>query len=408
MGANLTTTDAILKNRYEGPLGDLINKSHPLLERLKPTTEEWEGRKLVYAVDVRRNLSARAMADNGYLPVAGSVTTANAEVNAKKVAGRMEITGELIDASATNKGAFVAGLQHELDGLQESCEDTLHRTLYGNKVSISGDYPTGVITQINGGATNVTQTVDDNRWLLVGRTYIIGTASEIAGGTADVRTVASKSGTTSVTFTSSVTAADNDIICEGDTLDYAYGREPAGLEFMVDNQDDNYLALDTGDYPEWAASVLSNSGTARPLTLDLMHLLYDTITDTSGKEPDFLLMHRSMRRQYVKLLEQDVRFDAGKLGGGWSMLTYSNGSKPVDVFVDQKCTYGTVYMLNVASMNLAVRSPWKFMSRDGAVLNRILNKDAYEASFTWSGNLATRNRSRQGKIKDLTYSLTGV
>lgn len=407
-----TTSDstglgAILKDEYETELGELINKSHPLLQKVKKSAKKFEGRRLAIAVNVGRNPSARGMTEGDYLPVAGNKSWVDAYVSAKKVAGRIQLTEDLIEASATKAGAFVEALGDEIDGLRESCEDTLHRQLYGNKVSISGAYPTGVITQVNGTVNNAAVVVDDNRWLTVGRTYRIGTAAELGGtGTPATGTVASKSGTTNVTFSAAVDVVDNDIIADGDSLGNSYDAEIHGLEHMVDDADDDYESVNTGTYTDWKALVHGNSGVGRALTLDLMHALFDTVADTNGSEPDFLLAHRSLRRKYIGLLQADVRFDAKQLDGGWTSLTYSNGSKPIPLEVDQKCTYGKIYMLNTKSIKLAERQPWRFMNKDGAILRAVANKADYEAAFTWSGNLFTTSRNKHGVLEDLNYSLT--
>lgn len=409
MSATTTTLDGILKDRYEGPMGDTINRSHVLLEKLMPKAMEFSGRKLVYSVNLGRNPTARSHAEGAALPVAGNSTADDASVYAKKVSGRMEITEDLINASQGTDGAFVPALKHQLDQLRESCQNTLHRQLYGKKLSVSGSYPTGIITQVDGTVNNATIVVDDNRWFVVGRTYRIGTAAELGGtGTPETGTVASKSGTTGVTFTAAVDVVDNDYIAEGDSLGNAYDAEIHGLEFMVDDADDNYEGIDTGNYPQWAATVNGNSGTARALSLELMALTYDTIADTSGYEPDFILMHRSARRRYASLLQNDVRFDAGKLEGGWSDLSFSNGTKPSPVVVDNACTYGKVYFLSLKDLEIVQRSPWKFLNRAGSVLRQKSDYDIWEATFGWSGNLATRNRNRHGVLEDISVSQTGV
>lgn len=406
MASTTTTLDAILKDRYEGPMGDAINKSHPLLEKLKPREHKWSGRKLVYSVALGRNMSPRSHAENTALPVAGSAAVDDTAIYAKKISGRMSLTEDLINAANGGDASFVPALKFELDQLTESCSHELSRQLYGNKLLVSSAYPTGILTQVNGTVNDATIVVDDNRWLEVGKTYRIGTTAELASTTSATGTVLSKSGTTGVTFTAAVDVVDNDYIVQGDSLGNSYDAEISGLEFMVDDANDNFEGINTGTYTNWKSTVIGNSGTARALTLELMAVTYDTIQNTSGYEPDFILMHNSARRRYVTLLQSDVRFDAGKFEGGWSKLSFSNGSRPTQVETDVSCTYGKIYMLNSKELELAARTPWKFLDRAGAVLRQVENYDTWEATYTWAGQLTTRNRNRHGVLEDLTVSQT--
>jgi hypothetical protein len=49
-------------------------------------------------------------------------------------------------------------------------------------------------------------------------------------------------------------------------------------------------------------------------------------------------------------------------------------------------------------------SDWEWMQEDGSVLNRVANKDAYEATMFIYHQLTTDQRNAHGVIEDLTES----
>lgn len=410
-----TEADYILKECYEGMVVSQFNTSHKFLEMIEKDPTEWSGRRVVIALDIGRNPTARSFGENTSMPESDTTDGVDAYITASKIGGRFEITEDQIQASKNNRGAFVSVLEHQLKSLRETCRNTQHRQLFGNKISISGAYPTGIITQVNGGTSSATTAVlDDVRFIQKRKKYHIGTASEITGGTADiVKVTAINTSTKTVTFSAAVTLADNDIVAEGDngaTSAYGYGREMNGLAFAVSDSDDNFQGVDTDPAafgPEWS-SYVAGSGTLRNLSLELMNTVYDNVSDNSGSEPDLLCMHSSMLRQYELLLTPFTRFEAQKLEGGRKVITYANGAKVTPIEVDRYCTLGTIYFLNTQDFKMYERKPWGLLERSGSMLRQVADKENWEVALTWAGNLGLKKRVSQGRLDDLNYNLSGV
>lgn len=400
----MTTADAILKDFYSGPMESIINQSHPLYDATAKGTESYLGRQVKFPVQLRRPMNVGSR--SSYVPEANATTVEDASVSAKKHYARIQLSGEVIAAATgNNTGAFLSAVEMETKANAEALADDLNRQCYGFVNSVNNN--TGVLTQVNGtvGAAT-TVTCDSNRYLYPGTRIWIGTAAEITGGTADKVTVLTQSTNGTDITIASTTVADNDLIVRGDSLESAYTAEIAGLNFAISTADDNFQGIDTGDYPEWKGIVNSNSGVARNLDLRLMNLVIDDLYDSSGKRPDFLIMHSSIRREYVDLLTPDVRYQPQKLEGGYETLTFASNGTPMKVHDDKHATYGNIYFLNMSTIKRYELQPFKWQDRTGAIWRPVADKDDWEAIYLGYNNLGYRQRNALAVLKDIDYSLT--
>lgn len=403
----MTTADAYLKDFMKGPVESVLNKSHPLLDVIDKGTDPFRGRDVIFPVTLRRpdGVGFRAT----YLPEAKASASGKCTITAKKMYARIELSGEVMAAAqGDDVGAFQSAARAEIEGAAEATADDLNRACYGFVNSVNNN--TGALTQVNmTGATATSIVTDSNRYLAPGMRVWIGTAAEIAGGTADKVTVLTVSDD-GVTITIASTAvADNDLIVRGDTLDSNYNCELTGLNFAIRDADDNFQGIDTGDYPEWASVVMDNPsspGTTRNLDTRLMHLTCDKLKDVSGRKPNFLLMHSSMRREYADLLTPDTRYVAQKLHGGYETINFASSSTPMSIHDDKHATYGTMFFLNTDTIKKYEMKGAGWEERTGAIWRPVTDKDSFEALYVNYLNIGYRQRNALAKLTDLSYSLT--
>lgn len=405
-----STYDALLKNVYGPGIAAELNTNHPILDNLEDLDTLSEGgRQFIWAVQYDRNKSFRGVSESGTLPTAGASTNVNGIATTVTLAGRIELTKQVMDKSKKgDKSAFAAAMKREMSVLKESAMNDFHRQLWGT--DISGITTTGVLTQVNGGSGPATTiTVDDVSRLETGMPLAIGTAAELGGtGTPAYGTITAINTTTKVvTLDGNVTVVDNDLVVLGESTGNSYGNEIYGLDYIVNDADDNLFSIDTGNYPRWKSTVLDNSGVGRDLTLDLMQQLIDDVARTSGEEGGDLWMSTATRREYIALLLPDVRFQAQQLKGGFSQLTFSGGtSKPTPLYVDWKCPNGKIFYINKSYLKKYVDYDWGFMDEDGRVLRNVANKANFEATFITERNMVTTRRTVHGKLTDINVTLT--
>lgn len=404
-----TTINALLKDFYRGPAQSAINTAHPLLEMIETKgAESFSGKKVVFPVSVARGVGVGSRGDDGTLVTASSDTDVEANVEAKYIDARFAITGAAIAAGSGSKNAFVDVVKRKMDTTIENCKDAVLRQLHGYSDADTGGSVAGILTRTAAtGNAQTTIQVDSTRFIKVGMTVAIGTSADLLAGAADYRTVVTVP--TSTTFTcASVDIVTNDIVCTATAsaaaADVGYGNEMSGLANIV-STGDAIQGISGATYELWNGVVSSNSGVNRPLSLNLMGKVYDDISDSSGLEPDFLLCHNSVKREYIDLLVGDVRYVPLNLKGGHTALSFSHGSKEIPLTSDKYAAYNSMYFLNTKQLKLFKLQDWSWMDKDGAAISRIANKDGYEGTFQLKANLSCLTRNCHGVLKDITATL---
>ena len=424
--------DVVLKEYYEGPVREHLNNSIPILKYVEKSKRKWNGRRVVFPVHLRRNHGVGARSETGTLPAAGRQEYAECRINSKFMYGRIELTGVVIAASQGDKGSFASALRTEVEGLRRDLRVDFNRQVWGNPVASAGGVAagndtlsnnTGVIAQLNGNPDSLADGASQSftfdgpgtRYIKAGQSLSFGTMTGTNQGTVDTAAAARTLTVTSVDTTTTATLknssggaidlADNDVCVLGDSGDNSFNKEITGLSFMVDDADDNLQELDTGNFPEWKASVLDNSGNGnRPLSLELMQLAIDTTDEVAGSEPDLIMGHHSIRREYINLLTSDVRYSPEQLKGGFQKLTYAGGTNPMPIEFDRMAPYNKLFFLNTKDIKMYTMKDWAWADRDGSTFSRKLNSDSWEAFMCWYGNMGLERRFSQTLLADIEVS----
>ena len=418
--------DVVLKEYYEGPVREHLNNSIPILKYVEKSKRKWNGRRVLFPVHLRRNHGVGARGETGTLPTAGRQEYVESKINSKFMYGRIELTGVVIAASQGDKGSFASALRTEVEGLRRDLRVDMNRQVWGNPIADTGGgkLNTGLLAQVNSepastaAQAEVSVTFDNpgTRYLKAGMVLNVGTATGL--GTGDLATGGAKrmevSSITSTTVAvlkninasggAAIDIANNEIAVRGDANDNSFNKEVSGLSFMLSADDDDFQTVDTGDNPEWAANVLDNSAVNRPLSLELMQLAIDTTDEVAGAEPNLIMGHHSIRREYINLLTSDVRYSPEQLRGGFQKLTYAGGTNPMPIEFDRMAPYNKLFFLNTKDIKMYVMKDWAWADRDGSTFSRKLNSDSWEAFMVWYGNMGLERRFSQTLLSDIEVS----
>lgn len=129
----------------------------------------------------------------------------------------------------------------------------------------------------------------------------------------------------------------------------------------------------------------------------------DEVNLASGEDVDLIVVSHAGARAYAATLKSQKRFsNTVELKGGFSAITVQSSRGEVPLWAERDCLDGVAFLLNTACLTHWVMSDWAFMDRDGAVLNRVANTDAYEATLYKYHELGTDARNRHGKLTGLT------
>lgn len=115
-------------------------------------------------------------------------------------------------------------------------------------------------------------------------------------------------------------------------------REMMGMLGMFDDGTliTTFEGVNTTTYPEFVANVLSNSGTNRDLSIDLMLAACDMTSTRSEKTVGRIWLGLGQRRKYFALLSPDVRYAAAEFVGGYETLRFSQDAS-IEMRVDPYC-----------------------------------------------------------------------
>jgi hypothetical protein len=420
MALNLTTAEKILKNLYEAPIREWLEGSTILGSKVKKNRKNFEGLKAIIPVHRGRNVGVGARPEDSALPAAGNQQHSNLEYVVKYQYGTIRLTGPVISASKSNLGSFARGLSNEMTGLMKDCQKDCNRQWWHDGSS--------VLTRCGTTSNSTTVVVESTKFLQVGQAIDVvlltdGTASTGALG----RTVSSIASSTTFVISGAAITTDNTfcIVKSGGRSaanTWATAREMWGLECLVSTGNpgngvtDLIGGLTRTANLDWQSNVFSNSGTARPLTTDLMQQVWDSINANSGEEPDLILTNHACLRRYGALLTPDRRYTGGGLqtyDGGWKGLDF-NGI-PIMADPDASATLtpqtlGAMYFIHTPSFELHVMEDWGWMDKDGAVLSRCVGSagsyvgqsDAYEAALRSYMQLGIDRANTLGKLSDIS------
>ncbi len=317
---------------------------------------------------------------------------------------------------AKDRGAFIRALRPEMDGAVEDAQRDIARQDWGTS---DGRIAECGVTTASTTVTLDAPTLVQLSQLEEGYLIDIGTVASptaVASGRSVV-SVDYTAGTIVISGAAVTTTTAHSILRYGaggasdNTGKMSDGQvEFTGLQHIVD--DDSVLhTLDPAVEPRWKAQVDDNSGTPRNISENLVTKQMMLSDRRSGRPANLLVGSDGVFRAYGNLLiglkrfVEDTILDGGytgvkigaprqgKQGGTRSVLTW-----------DRDAPSNALYGLDTANLHDMVLEDWDWMDKDGAILNRVPNKDAYEATMFSYRDTACTRRNSQWRITALNES----
>jgi hypothetical protein len=403
-----STADAALKEFYLEGIRSVLNSTVFLLTQVEPNSEDIEGRRAVLSINTGRNYGIGARAEGGTLPDAGHQGYSEERVPLKYNYGRIQLTGPVIRSMGSDQGSFTRAITSETQGITRDLRNDVNRQLYG-----TGD---GVIATLNAAASGNTATLATasatnsvKRQLQVGMLIDIGTTANPTA-TATARRITSVN-TTAGTFVfdgAAVAINASDVVSvSGSGGTGAAQKEITGLRKQV-AATGALWNIDPAVVPSWA-SYVDDPGSNRSVTEAMFTKASQQVNINSGEEVNLWVTTDGVMRAYAALLTSLKRYnEPTTLAGGFRALDLSNinqgntGSNTVSMVFDKDCPDSTAFGLTTRRFQWYKMSDWEFMEEDGAVLNRVPNQDAYEATLFIYADLATDGRNAHAKVGSLT------
>jgi hypothetical protein len=417
-GADTTALSGLAKDVFEQGVTEGVNNSFPLAKEFPTEAVDWKGGDgLVWAAHVGRNASPFFAGEDSAYPVATSQQHVKGRIDMRKLIARIRMTEEAMNDLVSSEASFRNGMTDEktrlIDDVAKKEEYSLSNDGRG-VLAQAGTAPQSATTLplINPGG--IVNTNFGNRFIF--KNQILGAVSPQGVLRA-----------TSVTVTG-ITAAGTSVICSPatgsgwlvndyivqmanltttDILDSSYEKAFWGLTALVDDGTfrDLYFGVSRTDYPNLQSYVVAATGA---FSLDLAQRTADVCYEKLGGEIDLLVMHPSVRREYIKLVQDDRRYvgapylmkpDAGTAAMKQGDLTL--GEIPIKAI--RTIGLDQIFYLDTKKSGFKryVAEPGKFMDRDGTVWLRegtgATARHAYEATYFMRKQYFCKNPGYNGR-----------
>jgi len=395
MALDLTTAADVLKTLYVGPAREVFNSSTILLNWLKgngrharkgekPEKIQFEGSKAYIPIHYGRNVGIGARAENSVLPTPGNQQYTHQEYIPKYVYVGIRLTGQVLGAMKSNKGAFIRALDSEMKGAARDGRSELNRIFWHDGSS--------VLTGIPSANSTTTIVCNSTKFLETGMRVKLMVAAD--GTDKGTRTITGFDPTypdtkfVVDTAPSSATAAGDCVIREGNRnvagATYGVALEPWGLEALCAAADPtnagitDYVGAKTRTGNRWhQATVMANGAVLRPLTTKLMQQAWNKSDIERDLLPGLILTDHALLTEYGCLLTPDKRYPSGgqiTLDGGYRGLDF-NGTAVVadkDASLTNNPQYlRRMYFLSGSSLWYIINQDWDWIDDDGAILHRV-------------------------------------
>jgi hypothetical protein len=400
-GALVSTVSNVLKDRYMGPLNRQLNDEVLVFQLLDLDSKsiDLDGNKAVVPLHKGRSAGIGARLEGETLPAAGFQAFDKANFDLTYQYGRAQFTGQAIQKTKTDAGAFIRVMTEELDRLREDLALDMARQVYGDGSARIATIPTG--------AASATQTISsaepvDKGFLYANMIVDVGTLANPDANAAKV--IQSVDGVT-VVFTASFTSVSGDFIFRVlNAADSSVSKELMGLQGIISATTTvGGINPATAGNEYWRAVIDSSGGT---ITLSKMMIEANVLKARGAKPGDQLVLTTDgLSRRLFETAEfkTNVRFvNEMELRAGFTGLKFASGGAIINLVSDRLAPWGQIQFLD--KKNLKVFSPggWQFLDRDGLTIRWVSDQDAYQAVLFRYINLGTGRRNTSGAMTGLT------
>lgn len=440
--AQSETIDAIFKKYYLPAVRDLLNNKKVLSRYIRTNTEDVAGDEAIISVNTGRNEGIGYIDEQGKLPDPGKQQYNTLRYRMRYLYIRILFSGPANSSSKNDRGAFIRVMDGEIKGAARDAQVEQNRVAFGdgsgrlarisavNSTTYTLELPGGFTqnlglgTQyirdgmrvavvrtdgVSGEVASAWATISSNRaYYVINTNYTAGTIqlATTPGGTAAALSPVPSPGSSENWYLFRASEASSSI----QEQDSAIMNEPFGLAAIVDDSNPfggfsggtNYLGgLDASTNAIWRAAVVDNAGTPVAFNMDLFNQGADLVDQAGDGVVELWMTTHGIRRQYVNQLVASKRYvGTMELDGGYKAVTHND--RPV--VVDKDCTRGRIYGLDLNTIMWFMENDYQWMDADGSILQRLLDKDAYQACLYRYNQLGTDARNRNVLIADILDS----
>lgn len=383
---DISAFDAALRIFYLPIIRKQLSEKSILLQNIKRDSKRIDasGKYARLTLNYQWEEGIGARGENVDLPANVDAGYANSDVYMKYVYGRIKVTGPVMAASKDNRGAIARSLSTQMASVTVSMRNDINRQMfsdgYGALALVSGRAGTG--------GTHTTYTVDSTKYIKKGMkldSYTAKSGGSIGANSITVHDVPST--TTFRVAEASYSVGATDYIFREDAID----KEMMGLLGIIDANTYRTtlqsIDRDTGDGNDWWRAGVQASGVDADLKLSDLQDAWTKAEQNDGITK-FIVTTFSLRDAYADLLVSDRRYvNTMDLKGGFKGLAFND----VPIVADKDAITKTMFFVDPSTLSLFMSKDVSWMDDDGHILNRVANRDAFEAVLRIYQNLGVDN-----------------
>lgn len=396
--ADTNALSGLAKDIFEDGVSEGVNNTFPLTKEFPVEEVDYKGglgHKWVHHHG--RNVSPFFAGEDSAYPVAGNQTHSQGRIDIRKMIARIRLTEESMADLVSTEASFRNGMTDEKTRLTDDVARREEQAL--------GMDGRGILALENGSSAaimpldtpgNITGANFGNRFIDVGMILAaINPANGALRSNVKQVTAVASDGTTA-TLSADPSWTDNDYIVHAantsvtSTNDTAYEKAYWGLPALIDDgtNRDNYFGILRSQVLSLQSYVVASVGA---LSVDVAQRTSDVVFQRLGGMINLILMHPDVRREYIKLTDQDRRYSGDKLlspDAGTKAFKQGDltlGEVPVKAI--RTLGLNQVYFMDTEKMGgkRYIAEKGKFMDRDGSVWQRegtgTSARHAYEATY---------------------------
>jgi hypothetical protein len=409
-GVDTTVLSGLEKDVFEKGVSEGVQNKFPLKDFFEAETTDADylgGGGHIWSHHIGRNVSPMFVREGS---AAGAQRHVKGRIDIRKMMARLYMTAEAMEFYTRSEASYANAMVDEktrlVDDIAFREEYALSSDGRGVLALLSDDPATGTDVDVDSPG-NIPGTSFGNRFIT--KDMYIGAVNPATGtlrsGVVKVADVNQDGSDFTADAAVDTAWADNDYLVQAanasvtSVLDTSYEAAFWGLPALIDDgtNRDNYFGINRSDAPSLKSYVVSSAGA---FSLDLAQRTADVVDQKLGGVIDTLVMHHSVRREYIKLLAADRRYSGADLqnpnGGTKAMQQGDLSLGECTVKAIRSVGLAQVYFLDTkkSGFKTYVAEPGKFEDRDGSIWQRDGSGDsarhAFEAWwYSWKQNFCT-------------------
>ncbi|MDD4565733.1 MAG: phage major capsid protein [Eubacteriales bacterium] len=385
--STLTTVAEALKTYYQGPITKQLNeKSGPLYAALKKKDKTAVGNLFKFPLQYGRHGGIGARGENDDLPTPSARKHKMGEASVKNLYARIALTDKLLKGSKDNRMAFVDELTEQMANITVDANDMIRRNFCNDHSGTMG------VVKENTTGTKVVPVTGNIEAFYEGQVVdILTDAATKTVSAKEIVDVDRDAGT--ITFADNVTdvLADQKIVLAGN-----YNLELTGLKEIL-TKDNSLYGINRATAKWFNPQVFDKTESGQPSAFDSLWMAkaLKVVDNRVGETPSFFVCSDGVELAYVN--EQNTykrNPEIMKVDGGYKLISY-NG---VPITAEKYFMANTMALINLNDFQLAQLGDWDWLDADGAILTRIANKAAYEATMALYAELICKRPGGQAII----------